>query len=421
MENKDKNIKEKSFNDSEKIRGGIYILTYILITFVILYTIANFISTNTNFYNENLQFRWNSILSYDDMFYARRIYNSDPNYSDNVSTIVKHPMISAVGQMFTSIEEKIFDNDASDHYFHIVVFQIIINAVGIFYLYKILRYQLELKNKWCFLLLTIYEMATVTILGTLLVESFIISGTLLIMSYYFLSRQKVISSIILGILVTGITITNSIAFALMTIFLIKDKKKIVKIGIFCIIGILLISLIVPYREYLYNNFFSAVDQNLDASVKNQDIITFFKMIFYNICASPIFYLKQIHTVQNGLDFVSFDLSSGKIIAITTIIFDIFLIYNIIKNIKNRYLNAAFSVLIYNVFLHVILKFGLYEGTIYGLHFLFTEIIILAFGFKNENDIIKRIFIYFAIILLCIQIKYNLNGMLNLLLLLKNWN
>lgn len=224
---------------NERIRDLIYILTYILITFIILFTIANIIRTNTNFYNENLPFRWNSILSYDDMFYARRIYNSNPDYESNISTIVKHPMISSVGQTFTNIEEKIFDNEVSDHYFHIVVFQIVINIIGLFYLYKILREHIELKNIWCFLLLTIYEMATVTIFGTLLVESFIISGTLLIMSYYFLSKQKIVASIILGILVTGITITNSIAFALMALFLIKDKRKIMKIGIFCIVGILL--------------------------------------------------------------------------------------------------------------------------------------------------------------------------------------
>ena len=82
--------------------------------------------------------------------------------------------------------------------------------------------------------------------------------------------------------------------------------------------------------------------------------------------------------------------------------------------------AALGVFMYNMFIHVIMKFGLHEGTIYGLHFLFAEILMFAFGFKIKNKVVRRIFISFAIILLIAQIRYNLDGMLNLLLLFKNW-
>ena len=82
--------------------------------------------------------------------------------------------------------------------------------------------------------------------------------------------------------------------------------------------------------------------------------------------------------------------------------------------------ATLGLFVYNMILHAVVKFGLYEGTIYGLHFLFAEILMFAFGFKIKNKIIRRVFICFSILLLLVQIRYNLNGMLNLLLLFKDW-
>lgn len=117
-----------------------YILTYILFVLIILFTVAQVIKTKTNFYSENVVNRWNNILSYDDIYYAREIYTEDPQYSGIQNTIIKHPLISIIGQEFAKLETIFFNNnDNTDHYFNIVLFQIIINIIGIFYLYKILR------------------------------------------------------------------------------------------------------------------------------------------------------------------------------------------------------------------------------------------------------------------------------------------
>ena len=400
-----------------------YILIYVLLVFVILFTFAKIIKTSTNFYGNDVAYKWDKVLSYDDMYYSRKIYTENPQYTEISYTLIKHPFMSVIGQGITKIENLFFDNtQKADHYFHIVVFQIVINIIGIFYLYRILKEQYNLREKWCFLLLTIYEFATVTLLGTFLIESFLLSSTLLIMSYFYLSKQKLIQSIILGILVTGVTITNSVAFGIMAIILLKNKKNILKVGGFCLLGFLFISLFLPYRDYLYKNFFTGAYENLTVFSENSsvDIRTFFKMIFFYLLSSPIFFINNIHTKIDGFDYFKFDLFSGKIIILTTILFFIFIIYNVVKNIKDRNMLAALGVFIYNMFIHVILKFGLYEGTIYGLHFLFAEILMFALGFKIENKIIRRTFICFSIILLLVEIRYNMNGMLNLLLLFKDW-
>lgn len=413
-------ITQYILNNQQKVRDMFYIFSYLLVVFIVLFTVAKVIKTKTNFYQDDLKFRWDNVLSYDDIHYVRNIYQ-EGNQTRNIYTVVKHPFIYAIGNMVASVENNLFSNmNKTDHYFHIVFIQIIINLLGCYYLYKIIREHFKIENKWCFILITIYELATVTLLGTFMVDSFLISGTLLIMSYYYLAKQKVIPSVLLGVLTTGITITNCIIFAIMVIFLLKNKKDIFKVGISCVILLIFCFVLLPYKEELITNFFGTVNANTENFVKSQDGITWLKMVFYNLLTSPLFFINQSHVIKNGLDFVTFKLSAGRVIQFTIIMMFCFLSYHVIKNRKDRNMLAALAVFIYNMILHGIIKFGLYEGTIYGLHFLFSEILMLAFGFKIKNKIVRNGFIVFIIGMLLIQLHYNLKGMLELMLLLKDW-
>ena len=417
------NIKNKIkqiYENKTKVQDYIYLFVYILIIFTILFTIANTIMTDTNFYSENLTFRWKNILSYDDMLYSRDVYTTNPKYENTVHLSI-HPLFDVLAQTVARVENIIFsDASPNAHYYHIVLFQILVNILAVVYLYKILREQMKLRNIWCYLLITIYEIATVTLLGIFVVESFIISGTLLIISYYYLSKQKIIVSSVLGILVTGMCITNSIAFGIMAIFLLKNKKDILKVGISCILGGIIVFLLIPYKNYIIDNLFSSVSTYTELYTPSHDLLTYIKMIFYYILSSPLFFINILHTEPNELDYIKFDLSADIPIIIMTILFFIFILYNVIRNIKDRNLLATFGLFIYNMIIHVIVRFGLYEGTIYGLHFLFAEIIMFAFGFKIENKFIKRIFIAFSILFLIIQLRYNMDGLLKCLLLFKDW-
>lgn len=411
---------KKFYGDKTKVKDYAYLLIYILITFIILFTIANTVRADTNFYSENLTFRWKNVLSYDDMLYARDVYTINPKYENTVHLSI-HPLFDVLAQTVANIENIIFsDTSQNAHYYHIVLFQILVNLLGVVYLYKIFREQLKLQNIWCYLLMTIYEIATVTLLGTFVVESFLISGTLLIISYYYLSKQKLIASSVLGILVTGMCITNCIAFGIMAIFLLKNKRDILKVGISCILGGIIIFLLIPYKNYIIDNLFSSVNTYTELYTPSHDLLTYIKMIFYYILSSPLFFINILHTAPNGLDYIKFDLSADIPIIIMTILFFIFMLNNVIRNIKDRNLLAAFGLFLYNMIIHVIVRFGLYEGTIYGLHFLFAEIIMFAFGFRIKNKYIKRAFAILAILFLIIQLRYNMDGLLKCILLFKDW-
>ena len=398
------------------------IMIYILIAFTILYTLAYFIKTKTNFYSENLTYRNLNVLEYDDIYHARKIYDTNQDYEKMVGTIIKHPFINVWGQLIASIENMIFNNDNhTDHYFHIVVLQILLNLVGVFYLYKILTEHLKLKSKWCFITLTIYEVATVTLLGTLIIDSFIVSATLLIMSYYYLAKQKIAVSCILGILTAGLCITNSVAFAIMAIFLLKDKKDIIRVGIICILGLLAIMICLPYNDYFFSNFFTEISNQVnDYAIEQDSVSLYLKKIFYFILSSPIFFLDINYIALEDFNYLKFELHSEVFVIIATGLFFICLFYNLVKNIKNRNMIAATSIVLYNLFLHAVIKFGLDDGTIYGLHYLFAEILMLSFGINIKNKILKTIFIGILLIILLTQIAYNMEGFLNMLILFKDW-
>ena len=178
----------------------------------------------------------------------------------------------------------------------------------------------------------------------------------------------------------------------------------------------------PYRDYLFNNFLSEVQFQAEGfAAQEENPILFLKRTFYYILVSPLFFLNINHEFfYNIIDIVKFDLSANIPIIIATVLYFIFIIYNIIKNIKDRNMLAALGVFIYNMFIHVVMKFGLHEGTIYGLHFLFAEILMFSFGFKIKNKIFRKIFIICAIFVLFVEIRYNIEGILKLLLLFKNW-
>ena len=416
-------VKEKAKNHQKEIKDFVYVLMYCIIIASLLIGVAQTLKNKTNLYSENLKFRWENILSYDDIFYAREIYTTEDNYAENdlQERHVKHPFMSAIGHMVAGVENVIFPNgDETAHYYHIVLFQILVNLIGVFYLYKILRGLFNIDNKWCFALLTLYEFSVVAFLGTVIIESFLLSATVLIMSYYYLAKQKIIPSILLGILVTGITITNSVAFAIMAICLLKKKRDILKVGIGCVAGLGVAVLALPYRDLFFANFSGKVDENLERFVMKPDTITMFKMIFYYLLASPFFFIVPCYSQLYHLDRMIFELQSGKVIAIITILLMVCMIVMAVKNRKNRLMWAALGVFAYNMFIHAIVKFGIYEGTIYGLHFLFAEILMLAFLFTSKNKWIRWAGGFIIVLAIAVQMKYNSVGFLELMVRLKDW-
>ena len=74
-------IQEYKKNNEQKIRDIIYLVIYVLIIFVVLFSTAKAIKT-TNFYRSDLKFRWDNILSYDDRYYIKEIYTSDDDYDE---------------------------------------------------------------------------------------------------------------------------------------------------------------------------------------------------------------------------------------------------------------------------------------------------------------------------------------------------
>src|SRR5699024_1425113 len=112
-------IKQAIKNFEDKVSKYYGILLYMLVVFIILFTLASIIKNKTNFYSEDLTFRWKNVLSYDDMLYSRDIYTVNQNYEEKVMHMCIHPFFDFMAQGVATIENMIFtNNNPTDHYYH---------------------------------------------------------------------------------------------------------------------------------------------------------------------------------------------------------------------------------------------------------------------------------------------------------------
>ena len=415
----EKKIKRKL----QKVKRNASIIIYCMMIAIIMLISANAIRKNSAIYSKNTPNRYDNITWYDDVYYSRDIYRDDDEYNKITYTISKHPILKAWGQIFTKVENKLFPpKDDTSHYYHIVIFQIVVNVIGVIYLYKILKKTGKLKDSWIFLLLTFYELGTATLICTFFAESFLISATLLIMSYYYLSKKNCIASIILGILVTMTTITNCIPFAIMAIILLKEPKKIAVVGGGCVLGTILAIFLLPYSNLFWENVLKVADNNMQSyTVTGNGILQKITAVFNMLITMPFYIFEYaILPIEGGAQALYFRAYSGNLIAIAGISMLGIMGYTCIKNIKKREVLAALGVFLYNMILHGIIGFGLEEGLIYSLHYMWAEVILLGFSTKIENKKVRTFIQILLVLIALLQIYFNLKGIYHFIPDLIDW-
>jgi hypothetical protein len=412
----------KTIDNIKKNKTSLIVLAII----IIIYMSIAIVFKNTNYlYEKDTKIQMDRINSYDEMYYSRVFFSSDlENILNWKTNIVKHPGLTYFGFIYSSVEETIFPSLSNDyHYFGIICLQIIISLIGGIFIYKILSEILKLNQIQTIILSTIYLLSNTVILSTFLAESFIYSGTLLVIAYYYLAKQRPIIGGIIGSLIFGVTITNLFIWGIMVIFLMKEWKKIaITLIVFILINLLFILIInAEYRDILLNSFFSVINNNATEFTNHLGIMGIIKYGFYFMGCSSIFYIDTINTNQLGTEVnhaISFIPSANVVIVLLTIVWILFVVYMAIKNIKDRNILACIFILFFNCLLHVVKQFGLIESYLYSLHYFFAEIIIIGFGLKLfKND--KKAMI-FLIVLLMFEIIFNFNGFKDLYYKILEW-
>lgn len=379
---------------------------------------SNFISLAKHNVYSNKYYIKDRFYSYDDIYYMESIFNGNDYVKYNKPyTAVKHPLLTINANKYIKATNSIISDTSNDNHFVRVEFlQLLFSFIGIVYLYLILTNIIKLKPIYAFLLGLVFLFSNATIISSLIVESFIFSSTLLIMSYYYISKKKPLISGLLGALVFGTTITNVVIWGIMVIMLnLDDFKNIIKTILYfvlsCIIILFLIWIIESdYLKYVSSIFLDTIFENQERFSNFMSISESIKYAFYFLGISGLFYVDTVNTDQLGRNLglaISF-IPSAKILVtllvssiyITIITLSVKLIRELEKNIF-----ACYGIILFNIYLHFILKFGLIEAFLYTPHFIFAIIILFATVIKKYEQ--RHLIIYISLFtVILFQLFYN---------------
>lgn len=368
--------------------------------------------------------------SYDDMYYGEFVFNADASVKNELLySAVKHPLLLIVSNDFTKLEKIIFPKITfENHYFLIVCLQIIFSIIGAVFLFKIFNEIIGLKEHISLLFSLIYIFSNCILISTILLESFAYSSTLLIMSYYFISKNKYIASGILGTLIIGTTITNIFIWLIMVLVLSKDIKEISKNIIPCVLFILILIIIIyifhnNYFLKIYKNFFNIVIENVESYTIDFSLFEKIKSSFYFLFVSALFYINITYNNQLGEDIgkaISFIPSANFIITGISLLLVTLLLYFTFKSIKDhkdKNVICCILILIYNIILHSCFSFGLNEAFLYTPHFFFSILIMMGVFYKYISRHSKKLLTFYALIFVT-QLVYNFKSITDIINIIK---
>ncbi len=405
---------------TEKISTGI---TIAIILGVYILSLIVFISSGT--YQINPGTNNDRFFSMDDSYYVNHIYSIE---LDNTDRIVKHPLLIAFAHYATSVEHFFSGNlSIPSHYLLIVIGQLLVSFLGFLFLFKLLRENYKLPAIKVNLLVTIYALSSAVLIYTFIVESYILSGTILIASLWCALNNKPKSLIILGILAGGVTITNFAIWVVIAFFINKTLINRIKLMLISGISLAGIILVLPIRGVFFPHFFKVFIGSPENFSDHYALLSAAKRGFYAIFGSTYFYTDTVNQSPFGQlqgKAISFVPSSNLLVIAAMCIWVAGIFAASIKGIKlkDKLLLAPLAILVFNVLLHVGIQYGLKEAFLYSLHHSFAQILIIGYLTKNTTSPTgKKVVLGLTGVYLLIMIGANISGSVQLVDYIKSLN
>lgn len=360
----------------------------IMVLFLIVYGALFAYFQNKGIYNISEKTHNDRFFSMDDAYYVQHFYSTQ---LDDTGRIVKHPLLVAFGHYFTLAERLVLgEKTVEHHYMLIILFQIFVQILALACLYKTLSKHYRLKSGHAVLLTLIYGFSCASILFTLIAESYVFSGALLIFTQWFILKKKPIPVVIMGILLGGVTITNLFIWGLLVLFY-EDKfyKRVIMAAVGGL-GLLLVIFVLPVRDVFFSQVFDVFISSPENYRDQFSILECAKYGLYALFGSTWFFIDT----ANASPFGQFPGSAVSFIPLAPVYVDLFmglwivlLLLSVIVNRKNRLIWAPCAVLAFNLVLHVVVQYGLKEGSLYSLHHAFAQVMIVGglLGMREEKS------------------------------------
>ena len=258
-------------------------------------------------------------------------------------------------------------------------------ASSVLFIFKYLNKVISLDNKTSILIAILYAITPINLMLCFTPESFTISVYIITFVLYYTAYHiksgtdiPIIEKAILSTTAAGITITNFVICTVPYLFFSKPiKSKIKDLAILGgIIGIILIW--ITATQHLIADTKTRMEWFTHTSGE------FYKHVIDLFWGSPIFSpelwihkLRSDETDVISMDYYNYWWQYLMIFTITGLI-----IFSFIKNYKNKYVQILFLILIYNIFIHVIIKYGLDEPFMFGAHWVYIVPLLLGWLYKS---------------------------------------
>lgn len=344
----------------------------------VLYGIIFLILCRTPFYD--VTFAHNDrLFSADDVYYSTKFFSS---VMDNSPRVIKHPLLIFFGCVFTRLEGLLLGAvSVKTHYGLIVGLQICLSLLSTVYLERILREQYGLRQRHALLLCAIYALAFSTLFYTFVAESYIISGLLLMMTFYYARRENGVVCVLLGVLTAGVTITNAVLWAIIVCLANRGPwRRRLAILALSAVSFCVITAILPVGRPFFTQIISGAlgsARNYSDSFGLAETLT---RIFFVFFGSVSFYLHTAAQSPFGEfqgDALSFLPSASPLIVAASLVWLALLLWAVVRRRKDPLLWAPLGVLGCNLALHGVIQYGLKEGFLYSLHHFPAQILIAA--------------------------------------------
>lgn len=327
------------------------------------------------------------LFSADDTYYVTEYFSAQ---IDDSPRIIKHPLLVLFGSLFTRAEGLMFGEvTIQQHYEHIVLLQIGLALLSVFYLYRILMEQYELRQRDALLLCAIYSFAFSTVFYTFVAESYINSALVLMMSFYYARKGNAPATALLGVLAAGVTITNAALWAIIVLctnsFSLLRKIQILGTGgaVFCVLMALS-----PLRGMFYSTLISGALSSAHNYSDHFTVVELARRVFFVFFGSTAFALDTTDASPFGEfpgDALSFIPHASLGVVLAAFVWVLLVIFAVWVGRKQSLLWAPLAVLGANLVLHGVIQYGLKEGFLYSLHHLPAQILLVALLLRPKAD------------------------------------
>lgn len=271
------------------------------------------------------------------------------------------------------------------------------------YIFRYLKEIVELRSKISLLITLFYAFFFMNLILAFTPESFTFSAMMLSFTVYYYSAYikrgespSLFSSVLLAdVFLGGMTITNMAKGVIPMLFLKEKFWTIVK-RIF-VVGLVFISIIFAVHfaslYFLDKNLFISILVHQNAWTTDPDFLSNMWIFVYNKFYSiPVFFSdyqlngrldKETGKEQFFLGVKLYQSLWQYIVGILTLFF---VIVGILRNYKNRFALMVVLLLSFDIFLHLILRFGLFDPFIYGAHWLYCVPLLIGWMYKSFKNV-----------------------------------